>query len=80
MSFEESSQGVFWSIEPEHQAGFSALGLNRSQFFPHQLRFLPRPGPDGAKLARRMYGLKRPEHGIELVLHAAPEACTYCSY
>ena len=74
-SFQESAPALYWSIDPEHQAGFSAFGLNRSDFFPHQLRFLRRPGSDGAKLARRMYGLKRPGHGFELVLHAAPNAC-----
>jgi len=75
LTLQESAQGLYWSIEPEHQAMFAALGLNRCNFFPHQLRFVRRPGSDGAKLAHRMYGLKHPDRGFELLLHAAPEVC-----
>jgi hypothetical protein len=72
---EETSRALLWEIGAERSAEFRALGLKQIYFFPHQLRFLQRPGSDGYRLARRMYGLNRPTGGHQLVLHAAPEAC-----
>ena len=69
------SEAISWSIGSDRFEEFAALGLNRRNFFPHILRFLRRPGPDGAKLARRMYGLTRFQDSFELVLHAHPDAC-----
>jgi peptidoglycan/xylan/chitin deacetylase (PgdA/CDA1 family) len=48
--------------------------MRERDVFPHQVLLLPKPGPDGVKLAVRM-GLRiRPEHHWEVVLYAGPDA------
>jgi hypothetical protein len=71
----DSADAVSWEIGPERFAEFAAHGLNHRNYFPHTIRFLRRPGPDGYKLALRMYGLRRPEKACVAILHAMPEAC-----
>lgn len=39
---------------PQWQPEFTAAGYQRKLFFPHRFCFLPKCGPDGYKLARRM--------------------------
>jgi len=46
---------------PQWQPEFAAAGYERKHFFPHRFCFLPKCGPDGYKLARRMLG-----RGLEL--------------
>jgi peptidoglycan/xylan/chitin deacetylase (PgdA/CDA1 family) len=47
-----------------------ARGRRRRSFFPHRAVFLPRPGPDGCKLAARMCGRSDPSSLWEVVLFA----------
>ena len=70
----ELTRGLVWDVGPERLAEFRALGNAQRMFFPHSLRFLPRSGPDGYKLARRMYGRGLAGKGYVLVLHAAQPA------
>lgn len=60
-----------WEITPARVGEFRQLGLKRRYVFPHQLRYLRRPGPDGVRLARRMYGLAETARHYEVVLHAS---------
>ena len=61
-----------WEIGPERREEFVALGRRPSRFFPHATLHLPKPGPDGYKLALRMCGAPAPGALWEIVLHAAP--------
>jgi hypothetical protein len=49
---------------------FVATGRRPSQFFAHRFHVLPKCGPDGYKLARRMCGEVAPEDIAEIVLYA----------
>jgi hypothetical protein len=53
---------------------FVAAGYRAADFFPHRIRYLPKCGPDGAKLAKRMTGISRPESLWQVVIHATPPA------
>jgi hypothetical protein len=41
---------------PQWQPQFAAAGYDRKRFFPHRFCFIPKCGPDGYKLAKRMLG------------------------
>ncbi len=49
-----------------------AKGYPLRSFFPHQFYFLPKCGPDGFKLANRIFGLRDPNQCWEIVLYACP--------
>ena len=49
---------------------FFAKGHRQRSFFPHRVAFLPRPGPDGYKLAERMCGWHDRSSLWEVVLFA----------
>ncbi len=66
------SQARVWEMSAARADEMRATGLKTRYFFPHELRFLPRPGSDGFKVAQRMYCLREPGAGVELILHAAP--------
>ena len=51
---------------------FKAKGYERRYFFPHRIVRLPRPGPDGYKLANRMCGVRDLRGLWELVIYGAP--------
>lgn len=57
-------------IGADRSAEFVAKGHRQRSFFPHRVVFLPRPGPDGYKLAGRMCGLRDPQSFWEVVLFA----------
>ncbi len=71
----EPAYGRVWDIGEERGDDFLARGVPERGFFPQSLRFLPRSGPDGYKLARRMYGRSLGGRGYVLLLHAAESAC-----
>jgi hypothetical protein len=52
---------------------FMAKGHRQRSFFPHRALFLPRPGPDGYRLARWMCGEPDPAQLWEIVLFAERE-------
>lgn len=56
----------------ESRHRFLDAGYLARHFFPHQLRCLPRPGPDGARLARWMCGVREPGELWQIVMHATP--------
>ena len=45
-------------------------GYRHRWFFPHTVRYLPKGGPDGFKIARWMLGDVTPDQMWELVIHA----------
>src|SRR5205814_2297806 len=50
-----------------------AKGFKRRDFFPHRFHVLPKCGPDGALLARRMCGAADPSGCREIILFADRE-------
>jgi hypothetical protein len=75
MSEVTDGQGVIrWRELGRDRLGeFMAKGHRERSFFPHRALFLPRPGPDGYKLARWMCGEPETGHLWELVLFAEEE-------
>jgi hypothetical protein len=60
---------------PEDLRGrFVAAGFKSSHFVPHRVHRLPKPGPDGYRLARRMCGARDPDRLWQIVLFASPPA------
>jgi hypothetical protein len=57
-------------LAPARKPDFVATGRRPSQFFAHRFHVLPKCGPDGFKLARRMCGEVVPEDAAEIVLYA----------
>ena len=53
---------------------FVAGGYNSSLFFSHRVRWLPKCGPDGLKLASRMCGVLEPGLVWQIVLYATSPA------
>jgi hypothetical protein len=51
---------------------FRSAGYLARHFFPHQVRCLPKPGPDGYKLAQRMCGVRDLGELWQIVVHAMP--------
>ena len=49
-----------------------AAGFRGRHFFPHRALVLPRAGPDGAKIASRLFGVRGASELHQLVLHALP--------
>jgi hypothetical protein len=74
MSAGDSS--VFWAIAAERADDYVAKGYKRRNFFPHRTYFLPKCGPDGYMLAKRMTGNDDPSAMWELVLYADPAMLT----
>lgn len=62
----------FGIITQERRDEFVGKGYRQRWFFPHTIRYLPKCGPDGFKIARWMLGDVRPDQMWEIVLHAAP--------
>ena len=58
-------------IGAQRAAEFVAKGHRLRHFFPHRTHFLPRPGPDGFRLADRMCDVRDPAALWEVVLFAA---------
>jgi hypothetical protein len=61
---------VAYRISRERREEFVGKGFKARHVFPHTLRFLPKAGPDGFKLAQRMTGDAEPDELWEVVLHA----------
>lgn len=53
---------------------FLRAGYLARHFFPHQIRCLPKPGPDGCRLARRMCGARDSRELWQIVIHATRPA------
>ena len=62
---------IRWRLVTADRTGeFVANGHRERNVFPHRALFLPRPGPDGSKLARWMCDQTDPSTMWEVVLHA----------
>ena len=68
----DSMKESFGIITPDRCDEFVRKGYRQRWFFPHTVRYLPKCGPDGFKLARWMCGDVSPGQMWELVIHAAP--------
>jgi hypothetical protein len=53
---------------------FVAAGFRAAHFVPHRVHRLPKAGPDGYRLARRMRGIRDPEQLWQIVIFALPPA------
>ena len=69
-------KGNFGTISADRCDEFVRKGYHKRWFFPHTVRYIPKGGPDGFKIARWMCGDVRPDQMWELVLHAAPSIAT----
>lgn len=65
-------KGSFGIITSDRCDEFVRKGYRERWFFPHTVRYLPKCGPDGFKIARWMCGDVSPGQLWELVIHAAP--------
>ena len=63
---------VAHDLGPERKAELVARGHKERHAFPHRVLRLPKPGPDGYKLAQRMCGPVALDELWELVLYALP--------
>jgi hypothetical protein len=63
---------VFREVGPERRAEWVAKGHRGRHFFPHRVRYLPKCGPDGFRLANWMCGIDDPAAMWEVVVHAHP--------
>jgi len=61
----------YGEFTPDRVGDFLRSGYKQRHFFPHRVYYLPKGGPDGLKLARRMCGLGDPARLREIVLYAA---------
>jgi hypothetical protein len=62
-----------WS--EERRSEFSNLGYNpRRPFFPHEIRYLPKAGPDALRLAEWMLRLRDPDRLWQIVVHGCGAA------
>ncbi len=50
---------------------FLSKGYRGRHFFPHRVYYIPKCGPDGYKLAQRMFGETNPNNHWEIILYAA---------
>ncbi len=53
---------------------FLAAGFHARHWFPHRVRYVPRPGSDGQVLAESMYGVRDPSRLRQVLLHAQERA------
>lgn len=60
----------FRQISPDRVQEFKARGLPERHFFPHRTYYLPKCGPDGLQVSRRMCGVDDPNASWEVVLYA----------
>ena len=65
-------KGSFGTITADRAGEFVGKGYHQRWFFPHTVRYLPKCGPDGFKIAQWMLGDVSPGQHWELVIHAAP--------
>ncbi len=49
---------------------FYSKGFKKRHFFPHKIFYLPKPGPDGYKIASKIFGKVNPADMIEVVIYA----------
>ncbi len=63
---------VFHEVPASHRADFLKMGYRSSDFFPHRIHWLPKCGPDGAKLAARMWGIRLPDQLWQGVVFGLP--------
>jgi peptidoglycan/xylan/chitin deacetylase (PgdA/CDA1 family) len=57
-------------ISLERKGEFLSKGYKEIYFFPHKTYYIPKCGPDGLKLSRRMCGLNDPNKCWEIILYA----------
>src|SRR5512134_2523025 len=66
----DTASSAFRQITAERADEYVAKGHRRRHFFPHRVYHLPKCGPDGFRLARRMCGKEDPAAMWEVVLYA----------
>jgi hypothetical protein len=69
-----SMRAVFHDVPPRLEDRFQNAGYPSRLFFPHQIRCLPKCGPDGLKLAQSMCDAGGPDDLWQIVLHATRPA------
>jgi hypothetical protein len=60
----------FREITPGRVEEFFSKGFKKRHFFPHRIYYLPKPGPDGYKIASRIFGSVDPAAIYEVLLFA----------
>jgi hypothetical protein len=64
----------YGEFTPDRLGDFLGRGYKQRHFFPHRVYALPKGGPDGLQLARRMCGVSDPSRLREIVLFASAPA------
>jgi len=57
-------------ISPERKEEFFNKGFRERHFFPHKTYYLPKPGPDGYKIASRIFREVNSSDIVEVVIYA----------
>jgi hypothetical protein len=57
-------------MSPDRKSEFFYKGYKLRYFFPHNIYYLPKCGPDGLKMSRRMSGVSDPNKSWEIILYA----------
>ena len=60
----------FRNISPSRIEEFHSKGFKKRHFFPHKTYYLRKPGPDGFKIASRIFGEINPSDMVEVVIYA----------
>ena len=61
-------------ISPERKEEFFNKGFRERHFFPHKTYYLPKPGPDGYKIASQIFGNINQADMVEVVLYVVSPA------
>jgi glycosyltransferase involved in cell wall biosynthesis len=68
------SSSNFREITNDRKSAFLAHGFAERHFFPHRIYILPKGGPDGLRLAKKMCSVSDPAALREIVLYATSPA------
>lgn len=74
MTGADSQRAHFRRISRERTPEFVQKGVPARHVFSHRVYYLPKCGPDGLKIAARIFGSCRPDQCWEVVLYAEAEA------
>lgn len=61
----------YWELTEARREEARSKGVAQRHFFPHRIRYLPKCGPDGMKLAHRMCGADTPASCWQIVINAS---------
>lgn len=69
-----STTAAYRDVGEDRLPDFLRAGFHARHWFPHRVRYVPRPGSDGQVLAESMYGVTDPARLRQVVIHATGSA------